>query len=127
MAFRFHDTLYCIQILVLQMVSRPEQFDVMVLPNLYGNIIANIATGLVGGAGVVAGVNVGEKYAVFELVFPAFTIGQCYSFSVLFCTSKVNDFSSQGTRNTGKKIAGKNVANPAAMLKASCELLGHIG
>jgi hypothetical protein len=50
------------------MVSRPQQFDVMVLPNLYGNIIANIATGLVGGAGVVSGVNIGDKYAVFELV-----------------------------------------------------------
>ena len=50
------------------MVSRPEQFDVMVLPNLYGNIIANLATGLVGGAGVVSGVNVGTNHAVFEMV-----------------------------------------------------------
>ena len=50
------------------MVSRPQQFDVLVLPNLYGNIIANIGAGLVGGPGVVSGMNLGKKYAVFELV-----------------------------------------------------------
>ena len=50
------------------MVSRPQQFDVLVMPNLYGNILSNIATGLVGGSGVVAGINVGEDYAVFEMV-----------------------------------------------------------
>ena len=50
------------------MVSRPQQFDVLVLPNLYGNIIANIGAGLVGGPGMVAGLNVGEHYAVFETV-----------------------------------------------------------
>ncbi|ELU00676.1 hypothetical protein CAPTEDRAFT_159294 [Capitella teleta] len=83
----------------MQMVSRPEQFDVMVLPNLYGNILANIATGLIGGAGIVSGVNIGEKYAIFEL----------------------------GTRNTGKKIAGKNIANPTAMLRAGSDLLGYLG
>lgn len=52
----------------LQMVSRPQQFDVMVLPNLYGNIIANIGCGLVGGPGIVPGVNLGQNYAVFEMV-----------------------------------------------------------
>ena len=50
------------------MVSRPQQFDVLVMPNLYGNILSNIAAGLVGGPGVVAGVNVGKDYAVFEMV-----------------------------------------------------------
>ena len=50
------------------MVSRPNQFDVMLLPNLYGNIIANIATGIVGGPGIVSGANMGTDYAVFELV-----------------------------------------------------------
>ncbi len=50
------------------MVSRPDQFDVMVLPNLYGNIIANIGCGLVGGPGLVPGVNIGDNYAVFEMV-----------------------------------------------------------
>ena len=50
------------------MVSSPQQFDVMVLPNLYGNIIGNIGAGLVGGPGVVPGVNIGADYAVFESV-----------------------------------------------------------
>ena len=49
-------------------MSRPHQFDVMVLPNLYGNIITSIGAGLIGGAGLVAGVNLGDKYAVFETV-----------------------------------------------------------
>lgn len=50
------------------MVSRPQQFDVLVMPNLYGNILSNIAAGLVGGAGVVPGMNVGDNYALFESV-----------------------------------------------------------
>ncbi len=60
-----------------QMVSRPDQFDVMVLPNLYGNIIANIGCGLVGGPGLVPGVNIGDNYAVFEMV----SIGIIVTFS----------------------------------------------
>lgn len=50
------------------MVSKPQQFDVLLMPNLYGNILSNIAAGLVGGPGVVPGMNLGEDYAVFELV-----------------------------------------------------------
>ncbi|WAR25222.1 IDH1-like protein [Mya arenaria] len=50
------------------MVSRPQQFDVLLMPNLYGNILSNIATGLVGGSGVVPGVNIGRDYAVFEMI-----------------------------------------------------------
>ena len=50
------------------MVSNPDQFDVMVMPNLYGNIVSNIGAGLVGGAGVVAGKNVGTHYVLFEPV-----------------------------------------------------------
>lgn len=50
------------------MVSRPSQFDVLCMPNLYGNILSNIAAGLIGGAGVTAGMNVGDNYAVFESV-----------------------------------------------------------
>ncbi|XP_064607113.1 isocitrate dehydrogenase [NAD] subunit gamma, mitochondrial-like isoform X2 [Liolophura sinensis] len=83
----------------MQMVSAPEQFDVMVMPNLYGNILGNIAAGLIGGAGVVAGMNIGKEYAVFEA----------------------------GTRNTGKSIKGKNVANPTGMLMAGCDLLNYLG
>ncbi|KAK6021005.1 dehydrogenase, isocitrate/isopropylmalate family, partial [Ostertagia ostertagi] len=50
----------------MQLVSRPQQFDIMLMPNLYGNIISNIACGLVGGPGLVSGMNIGNEYAVFE-------------------------------------------------------------
>ena len=50
----------------MQLVSRPDQFDVMVMPNLYGNIIDNLAAGLVGGAGLVAGASYSADLAVFE-------------------------------------------------------------
>lgn len=72
----------------MQLVSHPEQFDVLVTPNLYGNLVSNIASGLTGGAGVTPGVNVGETAAIFE----------------------------QGARHVGRDIAGKGVANPIAML-----------
>lgn len=52
----------------MQMVSNPHQFDVLVLPNLYGNIVDNLAAGLVGGAGVVAGASYSSKCVVFEPV-----------------------------------------------------------
>ncbi|XP_039075205.1 isocitrate dehydrogenase [NAD] subunit gamma, mitochondrial [Hyaena hyaena] len=52
----------------MQLVSRPQQFDVMVMPNLYGNIVNNVCAGLVGGPGLVAGANYGHVYAVFETV-----------------------------------------------------------
>ena len=54
------------------MVSNPQQFEVMVLPNLYGNIIANIAAGLVGGPGIVSGANIGAGCAIFETVSAVF-------------------------------------------------------
>ena len=50
----------------MQLVSHPQQFDVMVMPNLYGNILANLAAGLVGGAGLVAGEGYSKECAVFE-------------------------------------------------------------
>ncbi|EEC16834.1 isocitrate dehydrogenase, putative, partial [Ixodes scapularis] len=83
----------------LQLVSYPAQFDVLLLPNLYGNILTNIACGLVGGPGITSGRNYGHEYAVFET----------------------------GTRNTGKSIAGKNIANPLAMMNAGVDLLDHLG
>lgn len=52
----------------MQMVSNPHQFDVMVTPNLYGNIVDNLASGLVGGAGVVAGASYSPECVVFEPV-----------------------------------------------------------
>lgn len=53
---------------VFQLVQNPYQFDVLVMPNLYGNIIDNLAAGLVGGAGVVPGESYSADFAVFELV-----------------------------------------------------------
>uniref|UniRef100_A0A6P8NZS2 Isocitrate dehydrogenase [NAD] subunit, mitochondrial n=1 Tax=Geotrypetes seraphini TaxID=260995 RepID=A0A6P8NZS2_GEOSA len=82
----------------MQLVSRPQQFDVMVMPNLYGNIVNNVCAGLVGGPGLVPGANYGTDYAVFETA----------------------------TRNTGKSIANKNIANPTATLLASCMMLDHL-
>ena len=83
----------------MQLVNRPTQFDVMVMPNLYGNIVSNVCAGLVGGSGFVAGSNYGEQYAIFE----------------------------QGTRNTGLGIAGKNIANPSGILFAAANMLKYLG
>ncbi|XP_007515947.2 isocitrate dehydrogenase [NAD] subunit gamma, mitochondrial-like [Erinaceus europaeus] len=82
----------------MQLVCKPQQFDVMVMPNLYGNIVNNVCTGLVGGAGLVPSANYGHKYAVFETA----------------------------ARQSGKKIANKNMANPTAMLLASCIMLDYL-
>ena len=51
-----------------KLVSKPNQFDVMVLPNLYGSIVDNVGAGLVGGAGVVPGKSFGHRFAIFEPV-----------------------------------------------------------
>lgn len=83
----------------MQLVARPQQFDIMLMPNLYGNIISNIACGLVGGPGLVSGMNIGDMYAVFET----------------------------GTRNTGTLLAGKDVANPTAFIRASADMLRYLG
>jgi isocitrate/isopropylmalate dehydrogenase len=53
---------------LFKLVSKPQQFDVMVLPNLYGNIVANLAVGLVGGAGIVPGESYSSEVAIFEPV-----------------------------------------------------------
>jgi isocitrate dehydrogenase (NAD+) len=52
----------------MQLVSRPQQFDVMVLPNLYGNIMSNVGAALVGGPGIIPGCNIGRDFAIFEPV-----------------------------------------------------------
>lgn len=83
----------------MQLVSNPHQFDVMIMTNLYGAIVSNVICGLVGGAGLISGRNYGDHYAIFE----------------------------PGTRNTGTAIAGKNIANPIAMLNASVDMLEHLG
>ncbi|KAM7287317.1 putative isocitrate dehydrogenase [Ixodes scapularis] len=82
----------------MQLVANPAQFDVMLVPNLYGNIVVNVACGLVGGAGVTSGRNYGKEYAVFETA----------------------------TRNTGTPLVGKNLANPVATLYAAVDMLKHL-
>ncbi|KAF7729320.1 isocitrate dehydrogenase (NAD(+)) idh1 [Apophysomyces ossiformis] len=83
----------------MQLVSRPQQFDVLVLPNLYGNILSNVGAGLVGGPGIIPGANFGREYAVFE----------------------------PGCRHVGSDIGGSNVANPTAMILSSVMMLKHMG
>jgi isocitrate dehydrogenase (NAD+) len=83
----------------MQAVSRPQQFDVMVMPNLYGGILSNIAAALVGGPGVVPGCNMGRDVAVFE----------------------------PGCRHVGLDIKGKDQANPSALILSGSMLLRHLG
>uniref|UniRef100_A0A1L8E0A5 Putative isocitrate/isopropylmalate dehydrogenase n=1 Tax=Nyssomyia neivai TaxID=330878 RepID=A0A1L8E0A5_9DIPT len=83
----------------MQLVSNPYQFDVINTTNLYGTITTNVICGLIGGAGLLSGKNYGDHYAIFE----------------------------PGTRNTGTAIAGKNIANPVAMLNAAVDMLNHLG
>ncbi|XP_027691980.1 isocitrate dehydrogenase [NAD] subunit beta, mitochondrial isoform X1 [Vombatus ursinus] len=82
----------------MQLVQNPYQFDVLVMPNLYGNIIDNLAAGLVGGAGVVPGESYSAEYAVFET----------------------------GARHPFAQAVGRNIANPTAMLLSSSNMLRHL-
>lgn len=81
----------------MQLVIRPEQFDVLLLPNLYGDIVSDLAAGLVGGLGIVPGANMGERHAVFEAV-----------------------------HGSAPDIAGKGIANPTAMMLSSVLMLIHL-
>ncbi len=82
----------------MQMVLNPNQFDVLVMENLYGDILSDLAAGLVGGLGVVPGSNIGDETAVFEAV-----------------------------HGSAPDIAGKNLANPTALLRSALLMLIHIG
>ncbi|XP_064631034.1 isocitrate dehydrogenase [NAD] subunit beta, mitochondrial-like isoform X2 [Lineus longissimus] len=82
----------------MQLVSNPHQFDVMVMPNLYGNIVDNLASGLVGGAGVVPGESFSHHVAVFE----------------------------PGARHPFAQAVGRNIANPSAILLSSANMLKHM-
>ena len=84
--------------LCMQLVIDPNQFDVLLLENLYGDIVSDLAAGLVGGLGVVAGANIGENGAVFEAV-----------------------------HGSAPDIAGQNKANPLALLQSAVLMLPHIG
>ena len=82
----------------MQLVMRPEQFDVMLLENLYGDIVSDLCAGLVGGLGLVPGANIGEKGAVFEAV-----------------------------HGSAPDIAGQGIANPTALLQSGILMLRYIG
>lgn len=82
----------------MHLVIRPETFDVLVLPNLYGDIVSDLCAGLVGGLGVVPGANIGTDVAVFEAI-----------------------------HGTAPDIAGRDIANPTALLLSALLMLGHIG
>ena len=81
----------------MQLVMRPETFDVLVLPNLYGDIVSDLAAGLVGGLGIVPGANLGDTVAVFEAV-----------------------------HGSAPDIAGKGLANPTALMQSARLMLAHI-
>jgi isocitrate dehydrogenase (NAD+) len=82
----------------MQLVRNPQQFDVLLLENLYGDIISDLCAGLVGGLGVVPGSNVGDDCAVFEAV-----------------------------HGSAPDIAGKRIANPVAVILSLVEMLRHLG
>jgi len=82
----------------MQLVMKPETFDVLVLPNLYGDIVSDLCAGLVGGLGVVGSANLGADCAVFEAV-----------------------------HGSAPDIAGKGIANPTALLLSALMMLRHIG
>jgi len=81
----------------LQLVINPWQFDVLLMENLYGDILSDLAAGLVGGLGVVPGANLGDKHALFEAV-----------------------------HGSAPDIKGKNIANPSAMIQAAIMMLRHL-
>jgi len=82
----------------MQLVQKPELYDVLVLPNLYGDIVSDLAAGLVGGLGVAPGANIGEGTAVFEPV-----------------------------HGSAPKYAGQDVANPTALILSAALMLRHLG
>jgi isocitrate dehydrogenase (NAD+) len=82
----------------MHLVMRPEQFDVLLLPNLYGDIVSDLCAGLVGGLGIVPGANLGSDTALFEAV-----------------------------HGSAPDIAGKNLANPTALLLSALMMLRHLG
>jgi isocitrate dehydrogenase (NAD+) len=82
----------------MQLVLDPNQFDALLMENLYGDVLSDLCSGLVGGLGLVPGANIGQRYAVFEAV-----------------------------HGSAPDIAGKGLANPIAILRSGVMLLNHIG
>ena len=87
-----------IDAMAMKLVLHPERFDVIVTTNLFGDILSDLISGLVGGLGLAPGANIGESAAIFEAV-----------------------------HGTAPDIAGKGVANPGALLLAACMMLDHLG
>jgi isocitrate dehydrogenase (NAD+) len=84
--------------LSMQLVQRPEEYDVLVLPNLYGDIVSDLCAGLIGGLGVAPGANIGDGVAVFE-----------------------------ATHGSAPKYKGMNKVNPMAMMFSGMLMLRHLG
>ena len=82
----------------MELVSKPERYDVIVTTNLFGDILSDLTSGLVGGLGLTPGANIGNDAAIFEAV-----------------------------HGTAPDIAGKGVANPTAVMLAACQMLDHVG
>ncbi len=82
----------------MQLVTKPEQFDVLLMDNLYGDILSDLGAGLVGGLGIVPGSNIGTECAVFEAV-----------------------------HGSAPDLAGKDRANPVAVIRSAAQLVAHLG
>lgn len=82
----------------MNLVLNPEKYDVMVMPNLYGDILSDLCSGLVGGLGIIPGANIGKDYAVFEAV-----------------------------HGSAPQIAGQNIANPTAEIQSAVMMLKYLG
>ena len=82
----------------MQLVMKPEQFDIMVMPNLYGDILSDLTSGLIGGLGLLPSCNKNDDYAIFEAV-----------------------------HGSAPDIAGKGIANPTALLLSAVMMLEHLG
>ncbi|HZD73118.1 MAG TPA: isocitrate/isopropylmalate family dehydrogenase, partial [Actinomycetota bacterium] len=89
---------YLVDNMSMQLVQKPENFDVLLLPNLYGDILSDLAAGLIGGLGVAPGANMGESVAVFE-----------------------------ATHGSAPKYKGQNKVNPMAMMFSGVLMLRHLG
>ncbi len=95
-ALEFEDRI--VDNMCMQLVMKPEQYDVMVMPNLYGDIISDLCAGLAGGLGLAPGANIGEGIAIFEPV-----------------------------HGSAPKYKGKNKVNPSAMILSASMMLYHLG
>ncbi|HEY8393303.1 MAG TPA: isocitrate dehydrogenase (NAD(+)) [Thermaerobacter sp.] len=84
--------------MAMQLVMKPEQYDVLVMPNLYGDILSDLCAGLIGGLGIAPGANIGDEYAVFEPI-----------------------------HGSAPKYAGQNKVNPTALILSAVMMLRHLG